>query len=148
MVRLTVIVLLCLGPISTYGQEKGLDLDNSVVGFACGIGGRQSEPVQKLERLLVARNYAHIRALLISGNNAEKFLALVICEHLHEKGLISLFGVYYGKYQELKQSDLNLRFCNGCTHHAKYTFKEIMDNEKNSDLMRTREWVRNNIRLP
>lgn len=123
-----VITLTILIMISFSGNGQSNVDFNEMIGFGCGFAGEQSKPVQKVSKLIDRENYNVIVQLLDSDNNAEKFLAVVVCEKLSELNKLFLTNEVKEKISiAYKSSDL-VSVCSGCTYWDQLTLTKMLQN--------------------
>ncbi|MFY0715401.1 hypothetical protein J1D01_17235 [Seonamhaeicola sp. NFXS20] len=102
---------------------------NEMVGFGCYEDGSQSKAVQKVSKLIDKEKYNSIIKLLDSENNAEKYLAVVVCEKLTELNKLTLTKELKGKISEVYKSNGIVSVCSGCVYWDKLTLKKMLDKE-------------------
>ena len=102
---------------------------NEMVGFGCYEDGSQSKPVQKVSKLIDKEKYNSIIKLLDSENNAEKYLAVVVCEKLTELNKLTLTKKQKEKISEIYKSSGIVSVCSGCVYWDKLTLKKMLDKE-------------------
>ncbi|MFL1013702.1 hypothetical protein [Flavisericum labens] len=102
---------------------------NEMVGFGCYEDGSQSKPVQKVSRLIEKEKYNSIVKLLDSKNNAEKYLAVVVCEKLTELNKLTLTKELKEKIAEIYKSNGIVSVCSGCVYWDKLTLKKMLNKE-------------------
>jgi calcineurin-like phosphoesterase len=102
---------------------------NEMVGFGCYEDGSQSKPVQKVSKLIDKEKYNSIIKLLDSENNAEKYLAVVVCEKLTELNKLTLTKELKEKIAEIYKSNGIVSVCSGCVYWDKLTLKKMLDKE-------------------
>ena len=124
------IILFAFGSISIGIAQPNVN-DDEMVGFACSIGGTPSNTVQKVSHLIDKRKYKVIIKLLDSDNNAERFLAVVVCEKLTELKKTTLTEELKGKISEIYKSDGIVSVCSGCTYWDNLTLKDMLNKENN-----------------
>ena len=122
-----IIVFTFLIGISISGNaQSNLDY-NEMVGFGCGFGGEQSKSVQKVSKLIDKEKYNRIILLIDSDNNAEKFLAVVVCEKLDELNKLILSKELKEKISIVYKSYARVSVCSGCTYWDKITLKKMLE---------------------
>ena len=129
--------LLCLAlVIPTLTVVKGQEInEKEMVGFACGFGGESSETVVKVTRLLRAHRYQKISNLLSTGNNAERFLAVISIEKLSHMGRYQIAAIERKQIEAIKASGEKVSVCSGCTYFTEVSLSEMFreDNFLGSD---------------
>ncbi|UNZ00362.1 hypothetical protein MQE36_08480 [Zhouia spongiae] len=125
-------------PINGIAQSN-VDV-NEMVGFGCYEDGSQSKPVQKVSKLIDKEKYNSIIKLLDSENNAEKYLAVVVCEKLTELNKLTLTKELKEKISEIYKSNGIVSVCSGCVYWDKLTLKKILDKE-NDMRISTNYWL-------
>ena len=126
-----IITLFLLIGISNSGNAQANVNVNEMVGFGCYEDGSQSKPVQKVSRLIEKEKYKSIVKLLDSENNAEKYLAVLVCEKLIELNKLTLTNELNEKIGEIYNSDGIVSVCSGCVYWDKLTLKDMLDKENN-----------------
>ena len=115
--------------ISISGNAQSNVDVNEMVGFGCYEDGSQSKPVQKVSRLIDKEKFNSIIKLLDSENNAEKYLAVIVCEKLAELDKLILTKEMNEKIAELYNSDGIVSVCSGCVYWDKFTLKNMFEKE-------------------
>jgi hypothetical protein len=115
--------------ISISGNAQSNVDVNEMVGFGCYEDGSQSKPVQKVSRLIDKEKFNSIIKLLDSENNAEKYLAVIVCEKLAELDKLILTKEMNEKIAELYNSDGIVSVCSGCVYWDKLTLKNMFEKE-------------------
>lgn len=124
-----IITLTLLIAISISGNAQSNVDVNEMVGFGCYEEGSQSKPVQKVSRLIDKEKFNSIIKLLDSENNAEKYLAVIVCEKLIELDKLILTQELNEKIAELYKSDGIVSVCSGCIYWDKLTLKNMLEKE-------------------
>jgi len=106
-----------------------------MVGFGCGFGGEQTESVQKISKLIAKEKYQVVSKLLDSDNNAERFLAIIVCEELSKRKKLALSKEQQDVILALYDSNRYVSVCSGCTYWDRLRFKEIL--EKNNHMRKS-----------
>lgn len=120
-----------IGVILTGNTQPNIN-QNEIVGFACYASGSPTETVQKLSQLIDKRKYKSIVKLLDSENNAERFLAVVVCEKLNELNKITINQELKVKISEIYKSNEIVSVCSGCTYWDDLPLKEML--KKGNDM--------------
>lgn len=123
-----VITLTYLILISFSGNAQSNVDFNEMIGFGCGFAGEQSKPVQKVSKLIEKENYAAIVQLFDSDNNAEKFLAVVVCEKLSELNKLILTIEVKEKISIAYNSSDLVSVCSGCSYWNQLTLTKMLQN--------------------
>ena len=120
--------------ISLIGSaQSSVDLDETI-GFDCGEAGSQSKVVQKVSKLIQKEKFNSIVLLLDSKNNAEKYLAVLVCEKLVALNKLNLTKAQNEKIAEIYKSNEIITVCSGCKYEEKLTLKNLL---KKESLMRS-----------
>jgi hypothetical protein len=127
MRTLLTITLTCFLSLSTFAQDH-VDL-KEMVGFACYYEGRSTRTVVKVSQLLKAKNYRAISKLISSGNNGEKYLAVIALQRLADQGQYQLSDSEKGLIAKAKPSDDMVSVCSGCTYFEKIPMKTVLREE-------------------
>lgn len=125
-----ILLLFLIGIFSIGNAQSNVDV-KEMVGFGCYEDGSKSKPVQKVSRLIDKEEYDTIILLLDSKNNAEKFLAVVVCEKLSELNKVNLSKELKSKVTEIYKSNGIVSVCSGCIYWDKLTLKKILAKENN-----------------
>lgn len=129
MKRLFTWTFLMIFSIIGYAQSN-VDV-NEMIGFGCYEDGSQSIPVQKVSRLIDKEKYTTIVNLLDSENNAEKFLAVIVCEKLIELNKLTQTQELKEKISAIYKSKGMVSVCSGCVYRDKLTLENILQKENN-----------------
>ncbi|NOY47221.1 MAG: hypothetical protein GXO84_03255 [Chlorobi bacterium] len=129
-----IITLTFLIGISISGNGQSNVDYNEMVGFGCGFAGEQSKPVQKVSKLIDKEKYDTIVQLLDSDNNAERFLAVVVCEKLIELNKLTLSKELKDKISIVYKSYARVSVCSGCTYWNKLTLTKMLENDNHMRL--------------
>ncbi|RCW88566.1 hypothetical protein [Winogradskyella arenosi] len=124
-----IITLTLLIAISISGNAQSNVDVNEMVGFGCYEDGSQSKSVKKISRLIDKEKFNSIIKLLDSENNAEKYLAVIVCEKLAELDKLILTKELNEKITELYKSHEVVSVCSGCVYWDKLTLENILDKE-------------------
>ena len=97
----------------TYSQKKS-NLEE-LIGFSCHskVGNKESKPVLKVETKIIELKFEEISELLVSKNNAEKFMAVITLEKLVEWKKYKLSRIEENLINSIKKSDKYIYVCNG-----------------------------------
>jgi hypothetical protein len=128
MKRTIITLSFLIGIFINANAQSNIDV-NEMVGFGCYEDGSQSKPVQKVSRLIDKEKYNSIIKLLDSENNAEKYLAVIVCEKLTELNKLTLTKELKDKITEIYKSDGIVSICSGCVYWDKLTLKIMLDKE-------------------
>lgn len=109
-----------------------------VVAFACGFAGQPSDAVVKVSRLVQARQYGKVSQLLNSGNNAEKFLAVVAIERLVFKGRYQIDAAERKQIEMIKTSNKKVSVCSGCTYFDEISLSDMF---REVDYLGSSRWI-------
>ena len=120
-----IIILLSFLSITTAKAQSGLNSDE-MVGFACAYAGSPSKTVDKVSKLIDKEEYQTIIKLLDSKNNAERFLAVIICEKLIELKKLTSTKEMSAKILDIYNSNDKVSVCSGCTYWDTMTLKNIL----------------------
>lgn len=124
------ILIFTIGIFSIGNAQHNIDV-KEMVGFACYEGGTQSKSVQKVSLLIDKKKYNSIIKLLDSENNAEKFLAVIVCEKLSELNKLSLTKELENKIATIYESEGITSVCSGCVYWDKLTLKKMLEKGNN-----------------
>ena len=105
-------LLFFLSSICCYSQFRDY---NNTIGFTCGGAGEATPIVSRIHDLLIEKKYKNFVSMLYSNNSAENFLAVIICEKLKEKKLITLNEKDSNRISKLYKSNKGVEVCGGCT---------------------------------
>ncbi|WKZ60492.1 MAG: hypothetical protein QY309_03235 [Cyclobacteriaceae bacterium] len=122
--------------LSTIAQDN-VNL-KEMVGFGCYYEGRSTKTVIKVTKLLKAKNYKAISNLLTSGNNGEKYLAVISLQRLAESNQYKLSDTEKDLIAKAKLSDELVSVCSGCTYFDKVPMKTILTD---SDVIGSKFWL-------
>ena len=109
-----------------------------IVAFACGFAGQPSDAVVKISRLVQARQYGKVSQLLNSGNNAEKFLAVVSIERLVFKGRYQIEAAERKQIEMIKTSNEKVSVCSGCTYFDEISLSDMFEEV---DYLGSSRWI-------
>lgn len=124
---------------SNFNYEK-------MVGFGCGFGGELSRPVKKVSKLIDKEKYNEIIKLLDSDNNAERFLAVVVCEKLSELKKLIISNEMKNKISIAYKSNAFVSVCSGCTYWDNLTLKNMLEAE-NSMRTLANSWIEDKFQI-
>jgi len=97
------------------GQHEILIAQNNTttgtIGFSCSFSGMQSMEVRNMSKMIEKSEYTKILKLLDSGNNAEKYLAVLVLEKFEKLNKIEKMKVF-----EIYNSKELVFVCAGCTY--------------------------------
>lgn len=127
MKPLVITLTLLIGFAFSGNAQSDIDY-NEMVGFGCGFAGEQSKPVQKVSKLIDKEKYYSIIQLLDSDNNAERFLAVVVCEKLIELNKLTSSKDLQDKISIVHKSYDRVSVCSGCTYWDKLTLTKMLEN--------------------
>ncbi len=113
-----------------------------MLGFSCGYSGEPSEAVQKFEELIQSKDFHQISDILVNGNSAEKFLAIVTLEYLEEVNILQLEQSDKDVINSVKQSRAFVAYCNGCTERHWRLLDELFAEKYISE---ARNWLTKQI---
>lgn len=134
MKQLIISLTLLIG-ISISGNAQS-DIDyNEMVGFGCGFAGEQSKSVQKVSKLIDKEKYDSIIQLLDSDNNAERFLAVVVCEKLIELNKLTPSKELQDKISIVSKSNDRVFVCSGCTYWDRLTLTKMLENDSSMRIL-------------
>lgn len=119
--------------------------ENSLVGFACFYSGRSSKPVERVTKILKAKNYTALKDRICGTSPAEKYLSTVACERLHKMGLIEFSNEDLDQIVANKSSNEAISICGGCTGFQKLTLKEMFISDKNFLSNSVKDWLQKTI---
>jgi hypothetical protein len=125
------IILLLFSTSIFFGQEVD---EKSMIGFACSVGGEQSETVKKFSILLAKKKYQRTVKFLNSKNVAEKALAAFVCEKLNGLKKITLTEEDLKRIKNIKESEDLVSVCSGCTQFEKIAIKNLFAQNEESKL--------------
>jgi hypothetical protein len=140
-----IITLIFLIGISVNGNSQSKINFNEMVGFGCGFAGIKSKPVQKVSKLIDKEKYDSIVQLLYSENNAEKFLAVIVCEKLIELNKLNSSKELNEKISIIYKSTDRVSVCSGCTYWDKLTLAKVLDNNNNMRKS-ANQWLENKFK--
>ena len=124
MRALLTIMLTFFLSLSTIAQDN-VNL-KEMVGFGCYYDGKSTKTVVKVTKLLKTKNYKGISKMLTSGNNGEKYLAVISLQRLADNGQYNLSDNEKDLIAKAKLSDDIISVCSGCTYFAKVPMKTIL----------------------
>ena len=127
MKKVLITLLFIIGLVFNANAQSKIDF-NQMVGFGCGFAGEPSTIVQTVSNLIDTEDYLKIVQLLDSENNAEKFLAVVVCEKLSELNKIKITNDQKEKISSIHNSDALVSVCSGCTYWDQLTLKKMLVN--------------------
>lgn len=121
--------------------QESIDKD-ALVGFGCFYEGTQSKTVEKVTKKLKNRNYKAISKMLVSENNAERYMAVITLENLVVLEMYVLTTTERKMIEEIKQSNELVSVCSGCMYFAEVSLNEIFS-EENS--LFAQNWLNSNF---
>ncbi len=86
------------------------------IGFSCSFSGMQSKEVKNMSKMIAQLEYDKILELLDSGNNAEKYLAVLVLEKFEKWKKIKLNKIEKLKVFEIYNSKEPVFVCAGRTY--------------------------------
>lgn len=129
--------------LSGYSQTQ-IDHEE-MVGFGCGFAGVQSPSVKKVSKLLDKKKYNAIIQLLDSDNNAEQFLAVVVCEKLNELNIVNLSEELIEKISLVYNSKFVVPVCSGCMYWDRLTVGKMLESEHHMRIL-ANYWLENKFK--
>jgi|SRR5690554_5418280 len=132
-----VFLLTLLTGISIHGNGQSKAAHKEILGFACYEAGTSTAAVQKVEALIDEGKYDKIMKLLDSANTAERFLAVVACEKLAERGVLTLTEYQKKRIIENYNSERKVYVCAGCVYQDELELQTIL--HKENDFRRSAE---------
>lgn len=145
MKRILIVVTLLIG-IPIIGNAQSNISYEEMVGFGCGFGGETSKTVKKVSKLIDRGKYDKIIKLLDSDNNAERFLAVVVCEKLSELKKLVISDELKNKISIIYKSNAFVSVCSGCTYWDNLTLKKILETE-NSMRISANSWLDDKFKI-
>ena len=122
------IVLLLFGQVGFINGQDNVDHDE-MVGFACYYGGQPSKTVKKVTKKLKNKNYKAIKKMLTSANNAERYMAVITLEKLHDLKAVKLYDNDYENIDLIKNSNEIVSVCSGCVSFYKTELRRLFEPE-------------------
>ena len=120
-------------------QTKKID-PNNLIGFACYYSGKKSNPVKLFSKLIVDKNYSEIRKRLEDKKPAIKYLAIIVCKKLEEKGKVQLSEREQNLININIKSSEKITICSGCTNEEELSIEEMFT-EGNFLKKQTESWM-------
>ncbi len=137
---LTIVFL--IGILSVMNAQDNVN-KNQMLEFACYFEGSQSITVQKITNKLGSKNYKAISKLLVSDNNAERYMAVITLEKLDELKKYDLNEIEKELILEIKKSEELVSVCSGCTYFEKVSLKEILSEKS---ILFAENWLNQNFK--
>jgi len=125
-----ILIFLFVISVISIGKAQGVN-DNEMIGFNCYFSGDPSKTVQKVSQLIDKEKYKTIVKLLDSDNNAERFLAVVVCEKLTELKKLTMTPKLKEKIAEIYNSNEIVSVCSGSTYSGNLALKKVLEKENN-----------------
>jgi len=126
--------LFAISLISIGKAQSGVN-HNEMIGFSCYFSGDPSKTVQKISQLIDKEKYKSIVKLLDSDNNAERFLAVVVCEKLNELKKLTLTQKLKEKIAEIYNSNEIVSVCSGSSYSGNLALKKVLEKENNMRIL-------------
>ncbi|MFD2588921.1 MULTISPECIES: hypothetical protein [Flavobacteriaceae] len=120
--------------VSAQNQEGGM------IGFSCSFIGKPSLLVRKMSKISLPSQYKDLKKLLIYGDNAERYLSVVLFEALIAKNKIVISEAEKDTITILYQSKAMLSICSGCALFKRVTISELLNG--NYIDKQAREWAK------
>ncbi|MBG6133693.1 hypothetical protein IWQ47_005165 [Aquimarina sp. EL_43] len=139
MKRILIVLTLLTGIPITGNAQSHINYEE-MVGFGCAFGGEPSKSVKKVSKLIDKEKYDKIVKLLDSDNNAERFLAVVVCEKLSELKKLAISDELKDKISIIYKSNAFVSVCSGCTYWDNLTLKKMLESE-NSMRISANYWL-------
>lgn len=114
-----------------------------LIGFACNESGEPSEAVQNADKIIHSQDFDKFTDILINGNAAEQYLAVVVLEFLHEKDLRKISKADKELINKARESRALVAYCSGCTEHYWRMLNELFKGEHISE---ANHWVSNQFK--
>ncbi|QCX38348.1 hypothetical protein FF125_07850 [Aureibaculum algae] len=124
----SLLILLILGYATTLEAQNSNRI-NPTLGFSCSFVGKPTAVVIKISELIENSHYDSIKDLLHTGNAAEKYLAVLLCEKLMQEKKIALTISEKKTIRALYQSKETVTICSGCTYFKKTTLHALLTRE-------------------
>ncbi|MBS2211868.1 hypothetical protein KEM09_10655 [Carboxylicivirga mesophila] len=120
------IAILLFAQIGFVSGQDNVDTEE-MVGFACYFGGQPSKTVKKVTKKLKNRRYKAIKSMLTSDNNAERYMAVIALEKLHDLKAIKLYDIDYENIDVIKNSNELVSICSGCSSFYKTELHRLFE---------------------
>ena len=115
-----------------------------MVGFGCYYAGQPTKPVIKVTKMLEDKQYKEVARLLNSGNQAEKYLAIISVEKLASLGQYELSEAEKTLIAKAKTSHERVSVCSGCTYFDKVSLKRMLADE---NFIGSKFWLESTLKV-
>jgi len=114
--------------------------EGGMVGFSCSFFGKPSPLVRKMSKYSLSFQYKGLKKLLIDGDNAERYLSVILYEALIDTNKIILTKVERSTIEKLYSSNAMVSVCSGCTLFKKFSISELLNGNHIDD--EARKWAK------
>lgn len=109
---------------SAFGQDI---VKPESISFAQGIAAGRSRVLISAETYIKEKKYKKVIALLDSRAISDQLVGAILCQQLHDRGMIHLTRRQNEKIKEIQQSENQLSFNFGCTCQSILSLKDYFD---------------------
>jgi hypothetical protein len=134
--KVLILISICFAGFLAKGQDN-VNV-KQMVGFGCYYAGQPTKPVIKVTKMVEKKEYKEIASLLRTGNQAEKYLAVITLERLDSMGQYKLTDSELDLISNAKTSDKLVSVCSGCTYFDKVPMKQMLADD---NFFGSRNWL-------
>ena len=140
MVWMKKIIVLFLMVVNTVSWKTAAqDNEGDMVGFSCSFIGRPTPLVIKMTKFASPSKHKKLKKLLLQGNSAEQYLAVVLYEALIDANKITLTTAERNTIEKLYRTNATVRICSGCTFLKNVSISELLNGNHN---YQARKWAK------
>jgi hypothetical protein len=122
----SILMVIILGCSTFFARAQDQNSTDKMVGFGCGFAGQPTIAVVRISKLIEEESYVKISSLLVSKNEAEKYLAVICLERLAQLGKYQISEIEKGLIAKARSSSKIVPVCSGCTYFDKVSLKKML----------------------